>query len=73
MGLLDTIKGAYESVKSKIQGPTQTAVDQTGLSNITPPGVAAEAPGMTTAGGKRGGRRTRRAKKSKKTARRVKH
>lgn len=70
MGILDTLKGAYESAKQAIQGPAQTAVDSTGLSNVNPPGVAAESPGMTTTGGKRGGRRTRRSKKSKKTIRR---
>lgn len=70
MGVLDTIKGAYEKAKAAIQGPAQAAVNQTGLSNVNPPGVAPEAPGTTTTGGKRGGRRTRRAKKSKKTLRR---
>jgi hypothetical protein len=70
MGILDTLKGAYEKAKAAVQGPAQTAVDQTGLSNVNPPGVAPESSGMTTTGGKRGGRRTRRAKKSKKTVRR---
>jgi hypothetical protein len=73
MGILDTLRGAYEKAKSAVQGPAQTAVDQTGLSNVNPPGVAPEAPGMTTAGGKRGGRRTRRSKKAKKTIRRRKY
>jgi hypothetical protein len=73
MGLLDTLKGAYENVKSAIQGPAQTVVDQTGLSNINPPNVAPESSGMTTTGGKRGKRKvTYRSKKSKKTIRRRK-
>ena len=71
MGLLDTIKGAYEKAKAAFQGPAQAAVDQTGRSKVNPPGVAPEALGTTTTGGKRGGRRTRRAKKSKKTLRRI--
>ncbi len=70
--ILDGLKGAYEKAKSAVQGPAQTAVDSTGLSNINPPGVAPESNGMTTSGGKRGGRRTRRSKKSKKTIRRRK-
>lgn len=70
--ILDGLKGAYEKAKTAIQGPAQTAVDSTGLSDINPPGVAPESSGMTTAGGKRGGRRTRRAKKAKKTIRRRK-
>jgi len=67
------VVGAYEKVKGAIQGPTQQAVDSTGLSNVNPPGVAPESPGVTTTGGKRGGRRTRRSKKGKKTHRRRKH
>ena len=69
MGLLDTLRGAYESAKSAIQGPAQQAADTTGLSDINPPGVAPESSGMTTTGGKRG-RKTRRSKKTKKTVRR---
>lgn len=68
----DGLKGAYEQAKSAVQGPAQTAVDTTGLSKVTVPGVAAESPGMTTTGGKRSSRRTRRSKKSKKTLRRRK-
>ena len=67
------MKDAYEGAKSAIQGPAQQAVDATGLSNVNPPGVAAETPGTTTSGGKRGGRKTRRGKKVKKTQRRRKH
>jgi NAD(P)-dependent dehydrogenase (short-subunit alcohol dehydrogenase family) len=76
MGVFDSIAegiaGAYQKAKSAIQGPTQGVVDSTGLSNVNVTGVAPETPGMTTMGGKRGGRRskTRRAKKSKKTLRR---
>ncbi len=70
--ILDGLKGAYEQAKTAVQGPAQKAVDTTGLSKVNVPGVASEAPGMTTTGGKRGGRRTRRTKKSKKTIRRRK-
>jgi hypothetical protein len=70
--ILDGLKGAYEKAKEAVQGPAQQAVDSTGLSNVNVPGTASEAPGMTTMGAKRGGRRTRRSKKSKKTLRRRK-
>lgn len=70
--ILDGLKGAYDKAKSAVQGPAQQAVDSTGLSNVNVPGTAAEAPGTTTTGGKRGSRRTRRSKKSKKTLRRRK-
>jgi hypothetical protein len=70
--ILDGLKGAYEKAKTAVQGPAQTAVDSTGLSNVNVPGTAPEAPGTTTTGGKRGGRKTRRSKKSKKTLRRRK-
>ncbi len=72
--ILNGLKGAYEQAKSAIQGPAQNMADSTGLSDVNVPGVASESPGMTTAGGKRGGRRhkTRRSKKSKKTIRRRK-
>lgn len=71
--LLDGLKGAYEKAKTAIQGPAQTAADSTGLSNINPPGVAPETSGTTTAGGKRGSRKTRRGKKVKKTRRNRKY
>ena len=71
--ILDGLKGAYEKAKEAVQGPAQQAVDSTGLSDVNPPGVAPESPGVTTTGGKRGGRRTRRSKKSKKTIRKRKH
>jgi hypothetical protein len=70
--ILDGLKGAYEKAKTAVQGPTQTVVDSTGLSNVNVPGTAPESAGITTTGGKRGGRRTRRSKKSKKTLRRRK-
>ncbi len=77
MDLLNKItegaKQAYQNVKEAVQGPTQQVVDSTGLSNVNPPGVAPESPGVTTTGGKRGGRRTRRSKKTKKTHRRRKY
>jgi len=68
--ITESVTGAYQQAKEAIQGPAQQAVDSTGLSNINPSGVAPESPGVTTTGGKRGGRRkTRRTKKSKKTIR----
>ena len=77
MGVLDTItqglSDAYTKAKSAIQGPAQQAANATGVPNLTPSGVAAETPGTTTTGGKRGSRKTRRGKKSKKTHRRRKH
>ncbi len=76
MGVLDSItqglSDAYAKAKTAIQGPAQQAANATGVPNLTPPGVAPEAPGTTTSGGKRGSRKTRRSKKSKKT-RRTKH
>jgi hypothetical protein len=77
MGVFDTITqgltDAYTKAKTAIQGPAQQAANTTGVPNLTPPGVASEAPGTTTTGGKRGSRKTRRVKKSKKTHRRRKH
>lgn len=77
MGVFDTItqglSDAYTKAKSAIQGPAQQAANTTGVPNLTPPGVAAESPGVTTTGGKRGSRKTRRNKKSKKTHRRRKY
>lgn len=71
--ILDGLKGAYTKAKEAVQGPAQQAADTTGLSNVNVPGTASETPGMTTTGGKRGGRRTRRSKKTKKTRRNRKH
>lgn len=61
---------AYQNAKAAFQGPAQTVVDSTGLSNVNVEGTAPESSGMTTTGGKRRGRKTRRSKKSKKTIRR---
>lgn len=65
--MFDWLKSQYEKVKTAVAGPVQTAADTTGISDVTVPQVAPEAPGTTMTGGKRLARKTRRSKSSKKT------
>jgi hypothetical protein len=67
---MDWLKSQYEKVKTAVAGPVQSVADTTGISEVNVPDVQPETSGMTTTGGKRLARKTRRAKKSKKTLRR---
>lgn len=68
--MFDWLTQQYEKAKTAIAGPVQSAADSTGISNVSVPEVAPEPSGTTMTGGKKLARKTRRAKKSKKTHKR---
>jgi len=67
---MDFFKNLYNKIVPPAQQTVQTVADTTGVSNVTVPGTAPEAPGTTMTGGKR---RTHRRKSHKKTHRKRRH